>query len=108
MVKSMKPGSVIVDIAAGRGQPRADGGVGGNCPLTEADKTTLHHGVAIVGETNLASLVAADASALYARNVLDFLKLIINKEGALHLDMEDDIVAACLMAQGGAVTRKSA
>jgi NAD(P) transhydrogenase subunit alpha len=43
---------------------------------------------------------------LYARNVLDFLKLIINKDGALHVDMEDDIVAACLMTQGGTVRRK--
>jgi NAD(P) transhydrogenase subunit alpha len=102
MVKSMKPGSVIIDIAAGKGP----GGVGGNCPLSEADKTVLKHGVTIVGETNLPALVAADSSALYARNVLDFLKLIINKEGALHVDMEDDIVAACLMAQGGEVKRK--
>jgi NAD(P) transhydrogenase subunit alpha len=59
-----------------------------------------------VGQTNLAGLVAADASSLYARNVLDFLKLIINKEGALHLDLEDDIVAACLMTHGGEVRRK--
>jgi NAD(P) transhydrogenase subunit alpha len=59
-----------------------------------------------VGDTNLPALVAADASALYARNVLDFLKLIINKEGALHVDMEDDIVAACLMSQGGEIKRK--
>jgi NAD(P) transhydrogenase subunit alpha len=102
MVKSMKPGSVIVDIAAGKGQ----GGVGGNCPLSEADKTVVKHGVTIVGETNLAGLVAADASALYARNVLDFLKLIVNKEGALHIDMEDDIVAACLMTRDGEVKRK--
>ena len=102
MVKSMKPGSVIIDIAAGKGP----GGVGGNCPLSEADKTVLKYGVTIVGETNLPALVAADSSALYARNVLDFLKLIINKEGALHVDMEDDIVAACLMAQGGEVKRK--
>ena len=102
MVKSMKPGSVIIDIAAGKGP----GGVGGNCPLSEADKTVLKHGVTIVGETNLPALVAADSSALYARNVLDFLKLIINKEGALHVDREDDIVAACLMAQGGEVKRK--
>jgi NAD(P) transhydrogenase subunit alpha len=101
MVKSMKPGSVIVDIAAGKG---ANGG--GNCPLSEADKTVVKHGVTLIGETNLAALVAADASALYARNVLDFLKLIINKEGALHVDMEDDIVAACLMTQGGEVKRK--
>jgi NAD(P) transhydrogenase subunit alpha len=101
MVKSMKPGSVIIDIAAGKG-PNG----GGNCPLSEADKTVVKHGVTIVGDTNLPALVAADASALYARNVLDFLKLIINKDGALHVDMEDDIVAACLMTQGGEVKRK--
>ncbi len=101
MVKSMKPGSVIVDIAAGKG---ANGG--GNCPISEADKTVVKHGVTLVGDTNLPALVAADSSALYARNVLDFLKLIINKEGALHVDMADDIVAACLMAQGGEVKRK--
>ena len=101
MVKSMKPGSVIVDIAAGKG-PNG----GGNCPISEADKTVVKHGVTLIGETNLAALVAADASALYARNVIDFLKLIINKEGALHVDMEDDIVVACLMAQGGEVKRK--
>ena len=101
MVKSMKPGSVIIDIAAGKG-PNG----GGNCPWSEADKTVVRHGVTIVGDTNLPALVAADASALYARNVLDFLKLIINKEGALHVDMEDDIVAACLMTQGGEVKRK--
>ncbi|MBK7548137.1 MAG: Re/Si-specific NAD(P)(+) transhydrogenase subunit alpha [Rhodoferax sp.] len=101
MVKSMKPGSVIIDIAAGKG-PNG----GGNCPISEADKTVVKHGVTLVGETNLPALVAADSSSLYARNVLDFLKLIINKEGALHVDMNDDIVAACLMAQGGSVLRK--
>jgi len=103
MVKSMKPGSVIVDIAAGKGA----GGVGGNCPITETDRTVVKHGVTIVGETNLAAMVGADASALYARNVLDFLKLIVNKDGTLHVDMEDDIVAACLMTQSGEVKRKS-
>ena len=101
MVKSMKPGSVIIDIAAGKG-PNG----GGNCPISEADKTVVKHGVTLVGETNLPALVAADSSALYARNVLDFLKLIITKEGTLKVDMEDDIVAACLMAQGGEVKRK--
>ena len=101
MVKAMKPGSVIIDIAAGKG-PNG----GGNCPISEADKTVVKYGVTIVGDTNLPALVAADASALYARNVLDFLKLIINKEGALHVDMEDDIVAACLMTQSGEVKRK--
>ena len=106
MVKAMKPGSVIVDIAAGKGPVGPHGAAGGNCPISEADKTVVKHGVTLVGETNLPALVAADASALYARNVLDFLKLVINKEGALHIDMEDDIVAACLMARDGAVTRK--
>ena len=106
MVKSMKPGSIIVDIAAGKGPKRDDGGMGGNCPLSEADKTVVKHGITLIGETNLPALVAADASALYARNVLDFLKLVINKEGALHVDLEDDIVAACLMTQGGTVRRK--
>ncbi|MDP9970076.1 NAD(P) transhydrogenase subunit alpha [Variovorax paradoxus] len=101
MVKAMKPGSVIVDIAAGKG---ADG-IGGNCPLSEADKTVVKHGVTIVGETNLPALVAADASALYARNVLDFLKLIVTKEGGLKIDLEDDIVAACRVAQDGQVTK---
>jgi NAD(P) transhydrogenase subunit alpha len=70
----MKPGSVIVDMAVEQG---------GNCPLIVADETVVAHGVHIVGETNLPALVAADASALYARNVLDFLKLVIDKEGKL-------------------------
>ena len=101
MVKSMKPGSVIVDIAAGKG-PNG----GGNCPLSEADKTVVKHGVTIVGETNLPALVAADASALYARNVLDFLKLVLAKDAAaLNVPMDDDIVAACLVARDGQVTR---
>jgi NAD(P) transhydrogenase subunit alpha len=100
MVKAMKPGSVIVDIAAGRGP---DGG--GNCPLSEAGKTVLKHGVNIIGETNLPALVAADSSALYARNVLDFLKLVFTKEGAFQVPMDDDIVAACLMTQNGEVKR---
>ena len=102
MVKAMKPGAVIIDIAAGKGA----NGIDGNCPLTEAGKTVIKHGVTLVGETNLPALVAADASALYARNVLDFLKLIINKEGALHIDLDDDIVAACLVTRDGAVVKK--
>jgi len=101
MVKSMKPGSVIVDLAAGKG-PNG----GGNCPLSEADQTVVKHGVTLIGETNLPALVAADASSLYARNVLDFLKLILTKEGTLNVDMNDDIVAACLMTQGGDVKRQ--
>jgi NAD(P) transhydrogenase subunit alpha len=102
MVRSMKPGSVIVDIAAGKGPE----GVGGNCPLTETDRTVVRYGVTLVGETNLPGLVAADASSLYARNVLDFLKLILPKEGGLKIDLEDDIVAACLVTRDGEVKRK--
>ncbi len=102
MVKAMKPGSVIVDIAAGKGE----GGVGGNCPLSEADQTVVKHGVTIIGDTNLPALVAADSSALYARNVLDFLKLVLTKEGGFQVPMDDDIVAACLMTQAGEVKRK--
>jgi len=101
MVRSMKPGSVIVDLAAGKGPE----GRGGNCPLTETDQTVVKHGVTLVGETNLAALVAADASALYARNVLDFLKLVISKEGAFQVPADDDIVVACLMTQDGQVKR---
>jgi H+-translocating NAD(P) transhydrogenase subunit alpha len=97
MVKAMKPGSVIVDLAASQG---------GNCPLTVADQSVVRHGVTIVGETNLPAMVAADASALYARNVLDFLKLLFTKEGAFQVPMDDDIVAACLMTRDGEVTRK--
>jgi len=96
MVKAMKPGSVIVDLAAP---------AGGNCPLTEAGRTVVKHGVTLVGETNLPALVAADASALYARNVLDFLKLVFNKEGQFHVDLEDDIVKACLMSRDGQLLR---
>jgi NAD(P) transhydrogenase subunit alpha len=95
MVKSMKPGSVIVDLAVGEG---------GNCALAELGKTVTRHGVHIVGDANLAGQVAADASALYARNVFDFLKLIVDAEAKLVVDMDDDIVAACLMCRDGQVT----
>jgi len=105
MVKAMKPGSVIVDIAAGKGPNLAGEIGGGNCPLTVAGQTVKVHGVTIVGETNLPALVAADASALYARNVLDFLKLILTKEGTLAVPMDDDIVAACLMTRNGELKR---
>ena len=100
-VKAMKPGSVIVDIAAGRGAKGA-----GNCPLTKADKVIEKQGVMIVGYTNLPAMLAADASALYARNVQDFLKLILNAQGELIIDMRDDIVAACIMSHDGKVVRQ--
>ena len=97
MVASMKPGSVIVDMAVEQG---------GNCPLSKLNETVLTaNGVKIVGQPNLAALVPTDASALYARNLLDFLKLILTKEGALQVPMDDDIVAATLVARDGQVTR---
>ena len=96
-VKAMKPGSVIVDMAVEQG---------GNCPLSELGKTVTKYGVHIIGEPNLATLLAADASALYARNVLDFLKLIVDKEGALAINREDEIVAATLLCTDGEVLRK--
>ncbi|MCY1369781.1 NAD(P) transhydrogenase subunit alpha part 1 [compost metagenome] len=97
MVKSMKRGAVIVDLAAPQG---------GNCTLTKPGETVIRHGITLVGPINLPALVAADASALYARNVFDFLKLILSKDGALKVDLEDDIVAACLMTADGQVRRK--
>jgi NAD(P) transhydrogenase subunit alpha len=97
MVKSMKPGSVIVDMAAEQG---------GNCPLTEPDRVVVKHGVTLVGHTNFPAMVANDSSALYARNVLDFLKLVIDKEARFTLNREDEIVEACLMAHGGEVVKK--
>ncbi len=96
-VKAMKPGSVIVDMAVEQG---------GNCPLSELNKTVTKYGVHIIGEPNLATLVAADASALYARNVLDFLKLIIDKEANLAINKEDEIVVATMMCSGGEVLKK--
>lgn len=96
-VKQMKPGSVIVDMAVEQG---------GNCPLSELGKTVSKYGVHIVGESNLPALVATDASALYARNLLDFLKLIIDKDGNLSINLEDEIVAATRVCADGAVTKK--
>ena len=101
-VTNMKPGSVVIDLAAGKG----DNG-SGNCPLTQADKVVDINGVKIVGYTNLASMVAADASALYARNLLDFMKLIIDKEAKLVIPSDDDIVTACLMCRDGQAIRKN-
>ena len=106
MVKSMKPGSVIVDMAAPHGPPGPSGQPSGNCPLTEAGKTVVKHGVTLIGETNIPALVAADSSSLYARNVLDFLKLVLPQEGGFQVPMDDDIVVACLMTQSGEVKRK--
>ncbi len=97
-VKAMKPGSVIVDLAVEQG---------GNCPLTERDKVVVKHGVKLVGLTNLPALVAADASSLYARNLLNFFNLLVDpKSGELKLDREDEVIAGALVCIDGQVVKK--
>lgn len=95
-VQAMKSGSVIVDMAVE---------TGGNCPLSELGKTVVKHGVHLVGMANLPGLVAADASALYARNLLNFLNLILDTEtGELKIDREDEIIKGSLMCIAGEIT----
>jgi NAD(P) transhydrogenase subunit alpha len=97
-VKAMKPGSVVVDMAIEQG---------GNCPLTEKDAIVVKHGVKIVGLSNLPALVAADASALYARNLLNFMGLLLDpKSGEVKVNREDEIIAGCLVCTGGEVVKK--
>lgn len=95
-VQQMKPGSVIVDLAVERG---------GNCPFSEKDQIVQRHGVTLIGYSNLPALVPHDASALYARNVLDFTKLILDTEKGVQINTDDDIVTACLVCRDGHVTR---
>ena len=97
MVRSMKAGSVIVDMAAEQG---------GNCALTQPGTTAVHQNVQIIGLINLPAMVAADSSALYARNLLDFLKLVLDKEGSFTINKDDDIVSACLVCHAGEILRK--
>jgi len=98
MVMSMKPGSVIVDMAVEQG---------GNCPLSELDATVVKHGVHLIGVANIPSLVAADSSALYARNLLNFLGLMLDaKTGEFKINREDEIIAGTLMCAGGEVVKK--
>ena len=77
---------------------------GGNCPLTELDKTVIKHGVHLIGIANLPGLVAADASALYARNLMNFITLILDVEsGALKIDRDDEVIAGSLVCANGEV-----
>ncbi|MBI1260943.1 MAG: Re/Si-specific NAD(P)(+) transhydrogenase subunit alpha [Rhizobiales bacterium] len=99
MVKSMKPGSIIVDLAAERG---------GNCPLTEAGKTVVKHGVTIIGELNVAGQLAVDASALYAKNLLNFITPLIDKETkSLAINWEDEIITGTALTKDGAIIHPS-
>jgi NAD(P) transhydrogenase subunit alpha len=95
MVKAMPPGSVIVDLAAERG---------GNCELTQAGQSILHQGVTIVGPVNLPSRAPYHASQMYATNVVNLLKLMVNKEGVLNLNLEDEVIRETLVTHGGKVT----
>lgn len=97
-VRAMKPGSVIVDMAIEQG---------GNCPLTERDRIVIKHGVKLVGISNLPALVAADASALYARNLLNFMNLLVDgKTGSVNINREDEIIAGSLICIDGQVVKK--
>jgi NAD(P) transhydrogenase subunit alpha len=99
MVKTMKPGSVIVDMAVEQG---------GNCPLSELDRLVVKHGVHIVGIANLPALVAADSSALYARNLLNFLGLMLDaKTGEFKIPLDDEIVAGTLVCRNGEVVKRA-
>ena len=96
-VKGMKPGSVIVDLAVRQG---------GNCPLSVKDEVIIRHGVKIVAPSNLPASLAADASALYARNLLHFTDLLLDpKTGAVTMDRSDEIIAATLVCIDGAAVR---
>jgi NAD(P) transhydrogenase subunit alpha len=99
MVETMKPGSVIVDLAAE---------AGGNCELTTADEVVKHNNVAILGFTDLPSRIAVDASSLYARNILNFLQPLVDKETkTLKPDWDDEIVKGTLLARDGKVVHPS-
>ena len=93
MVEGMRGGSVIVDLAA-------EGG--GNCELTKIDETVLHNGVKIYGPANVPSMLGNHASELYAKNLLNFLELLI-QDGAINIDLEDEILRTSLITHGGEI-----
>lgn len=98
VVRGMRAGSVIVDMAAANG---------GNCPLTEADQVVVRHGVTLVGETNLPARLASDASSFYGRNLTHLLELLLAVDeeslALVNLDVEDEIIAGCLAVHQGEV-----
>jgi NAD(P) transhydrogenase subunit alpha len=90
-VEAMKPGSVVIDLAAS---------TGGNCELTRDNETVVHNGVKIIGNSQFPTDMPTDASRMYGKNMINFLKLIITKEGALNLNWEDDIVKGTAVTHG--------
>lgn len=97
MMDNMKNGSVIVDLAAA---------TGGNTELTKNAESFSHNGVTIVGNSNLPGTMPSDASKLYGKNILNFLQLIIDKEGKLNLNFEDDLVKGTCIAHDGKITNE--
>ena len=95
-VKKMKPGSVVVDMAAGQAH---DGS--GNCPLTKADEIIDINGVTIIGYTNIPSLLSADASSLYARNMVEFVQLLVDENKNVVINMNDELVNGSLITKDG-------
>ncbi|HQW84635.1 MAG TPA: Re/Si-specific NAD(P)(+) transhydrogenase subunit alpha [Ferruginibacter sp.] len=92
MIDAMKNGSVIIDLAAA---------TGGNTELTKNNETVMYNGVSIVGNSGLAATMPSDASKLYGKNILNFLQLMINKEGVFNLNFEDDLVlGTCVVHEG--------
>jgi NAD(P) transhydrogenase subunit alpha len=89
MIGKMKNGSVIIDIAAA---------TGGNTTLTKNDETIIYRGVTIVGDSNLPSTMPFDSSKMYGKNICNFLQLIINKNGELNINLEDDLVKGTLVS----------
>ncbi len=94
MLASMKPGSVVVDLAVE---------AGGNCEGVEAGKIVLRHGVKVVGIHNLPSRVPADSSSLFARNIVNFLGLVVGQDGNLCIDWEDEIMKSVTLTRDGQV-----
>jgi len=97
-VKKMKPGSVVVDMAAGQAH---DGS--GNCPLTKADEIIDINGVTIIGYTNIPSLLSADASSLYARNMVEFVQLLVDENKNVVINMDDELVKGSLITKDGEI-----
>lgn len=97
MLQTMRNGSVIIDLAAA---------TGGNTPHTKNNETVHYHGVSIIGNSLLQSDMPSDASKLYGKNILNFLQLIIDKEGTLHLNWEDDLVQGACITHNGEITNE--
>ena len=90
MVDGMKPGSVIVDLAAE---------TGGNCELTEKDRIVIYNGVKIIGYTDLPSRMSGQSSALYSNNISKFFQSMINKENTFDIDLKDEVVRGAIVTK---------